>query len=92
MTAAFARQQALAAHLGRFPEDRPRLAAVVLRRVHGTGHPAEQQPELVEAAAQWIEDREPDWILVNAGETIDQVLRYVEMIVAGVGIPHDATA
>lgn len=89
---AFARQQALTAHLSRFPEDRPQLAAVALRRVRGTGHPAERRPELVEAAAQWIEDREPDWILVNADETIDLLLRYAEMIAAGVGIPRAATA
>ena len=89
---AFARQQALVAHLRRFPEDRPQLAAVASRRVRGTGHPAARHPELVEAAAQWIEDREPDWIFVNADETIDQVLRYVEMVTAGVGIPRTATA
>ncbi|MGH8905213.1 MAG: hypothetical protein ACRD0K_01520 [Egibacteraceae bacterium] len=89
---AFARQQALVAHLDRFPEDRPQLAAVVLRRLHGTGHPAERRPELVEAASRWIEDREPGWILVAADETIDQVVRYVEMIAEGVGLPRAATA
>ncbi|MGH3822973.1 MAG: hypothetical protein ACRDRA_09105 [Pseudonocardiaceae bacterium] len=81
----FARQQALAAHFERFPEDRPRLAAVTLRRVAGTDHPAQRHPEVVEAVADWVEDREPDWLLVSVDETVDQVLRHVEMIAAGVG-------
>lgn len=83
---AFARQQALATHVERFPEDRPRLAAVTLRRVAGTDHPAERHPDVVEAVAEWVEGREPDWMLVSVDETVDQVLRHVEMIAAGVGI------
>jgi hypothetical protein len=83
---AFARQQALATHFGRFPEDRPRLATVALRRVAGTGHPAERHPAIVEAVAEWVEGREPDWMLVSVDKTVDQVLRYVEMIAAGVGV------
>ncbi|MGH3693186.1 MAG: hypothetical protein ACRDRX_04165 [Pseudonocardiaceae bacterium] len=83
---AFARQQALATHLKRFPEDRPRLAAVALRRVAGTDHPAQRHPDIVEAVAQWVESREPDWPLISVDETVDQVLRHVEMIAAGVGI------
>jgi 3',5'-cyclic AMP phosphodiesterase CpdA len=82
---AFARQQALASHFERFPEDRPRLAAVTLRRVAGTDHPAQQHPDVVEAVAQWVESREPDWLLVSVDATVDQVLRHVEMIAAGVG-------
>ncbi len=83
---AFARQQALATHGERFPEDRPRLATVALRRVAGTGHPAEQHPDVVEAVAEWVEGRDPDWMLVSVDETVDQVLRHVEMIAAGVGV------
>lgn len=52
---AFARQQALATHFDRFPEDRPRLAAVTLRRVAGTDHPAERHPDVIEAVAKWVE-------------------------------------
>lgn len=81
----FARQQALTTHFDRFPEDRPHLAAVALRRVAGTGHPAERHPDAVQAVAQWVEGREPDWMLVSVDETVDQVLRHVEMIAAGVG-------
>lgn len=85
----FARQQALAAHIERFPEDRPRLAAVTLRRAAGTGHPAEQHPGIVEAVAQWVEGREPDWLLTSVDDTVDQVLRHVEMIAAlGVRPPN----
>lgn len=81
----FARQQALTSHFERFPEDRPRLAAVTLRRVAGTDHPGQRHPALVEAVAQWVEDRQPDWLLTSVDETVDQVLRHVEMIAAGVG-------
>ena len=49
---AFARQRAFAAHFDRFPEDRPRLVAVALRRVAGTGHPAEGRADVVEAVAE----------------------------------------
>lgn len=83
---AFARQQAFTAHFDRFPEDRPRLAAVTLRRVAGTGHPAEGHADVVEAVAEWIETREPDWVVRAADETVDHALRYVEMVVAGVGV------
>jgi ADP-ribose pyrophosphatase YjhB (NUDIX family) len=83
---AFARQRAFAAHFDRFPEDRPRLVAVALRRVAGTGHPAEGRADVVEAVAEWIEAREPDWMVRAADETVDHTLRYVEMIVAGVGV------
>ncbi|MGH3933017.1 MAG: hypothetical protein ACRDTF_23930 [Pseudonocardiaceae bacterium] len=89
---AFARQRALAAHLERFPEDRPRLAEVALRRVAGTGHPAEHHPDVVEAVADWVEGREPNWVLAAADETVDQVLRHVEMIAAGVGTRSTSVA
>lgn len=89
---AFARQRALAAHFERFPEDRPRLAEVALRRVAGTGHPAEHHPEVLEAVADWVEGREPDWVLVAADDTVDQVLRHVEMIAAGVGVQSTSVA
>lgn len=82
----FARQQAFATHFERFPADRPRLAAVTLRRVAGSGHPAERHPDVVEAVAEWVEGREPDWMLISVDETVDQVLRHVEMIAAGVGV------
>lgn len=89
---AFARQQALAAHLERFPEDRPRLVEVALRRAAGTGHPAEHHPDVVEGVADWVEGREPDWVLTTADETVDQVLRHVEMIVAGIGAQSTSVA
>jgi len=86
------RIQALASHFTRFPDDRPRLAAVTLRRVAGTGHPAQRHPDVVEAVAEWVEGREPDWMIVSVDETVDQVLSHVEMIAAGVGVrpPHVA--
>jgi 3',5'-cyclic AMP phosphodiesterase CpdA len=56
-------QQAFVAHFDRFPEDRPRLTAVTLRCLAGTGHPAEDHADVVEAVAEWIEAREPDWIV-----------------------------
>jgi len=84
---ASARQQALTAHFERFPADRPRLAAVALRRVASTGHPAEHHPDIVEAVVKRVESREPDWMILAADETVDQtvdqVLHHVEMIVAG---------
>lgn len=83
----FARQHALAAHLDHFPTDRPSLAAVARRRVSGTGHPAERRPEILDDIAGWVERREPDWLLTNADETVDHVLRVAEMIVDGVGAP-----
>ena len=86
------RQRAFAAHFDRFPEDRPRLASVTLRRVAGTGHPAEGHPDVVEAVAEWIEAREPDWVVRTADETVDHVLRYVEMVVTGVGLRPTSAA
>ncbi|MCA1676435.1 MAG: hypothetical protein LC799_31110 [Actinobacteria bacterium] len=89
---AFARRQALATHFTRFPTDRPRLAAVTLRRVAGTGHAAERHPDVVEAVAEWVESREPDWVFFAADETVDQVLRHVEMVAAGVGVRPPSVA
>ncbi|MGH3768066.1 MAG: hypothetical protein ACRDTX_23450 [Pseudonocardiaceae bacterium] len=83
---AFAKREAFATHLERFPEDRPQLAAVTLRRVAGTDHLAQRHPDVVEAVARWVEGREPDWLLVSVDEAVHQVLRHVEMIVAGVGV------
>jgi hypothetical protein len=83
---AFVRQQALAAHFDRFPNDVPSLAAVARRRVQGSGHPAAARPELIDEAANWIEQRRPDWALTGAvDEAVDEVLGYAEMIAAGVG-------
>lgn len=89
---AFARQQALVSHFERFPADRPRLAVVALRRVAGTGHPAEDHPDVVETVAAWVEGREPNWVLLAADETVDQVLSHVEMIAAGVGVRPSSVA
>lgn len=89
---AFARQQALAAHFQQFPEDRPRLAAVALRRIAGTGHPGERHPDIVEAVADWVERHVPDWVITTADATVDQVLCYVEMIDAGVGVRPPSVA
>jgi hypothetical protein len=79
---AFARQQALAAHLARFPHDHPELDAVVRRRVSGTDHPAALHEQLTIAAAQRYEQRHPDWALSGeADHAVDQVLDLVEMLV-----------
>jgi hypothetical protein len=79
---AFARQQALAAHLGRFPHDRPELEAVVRRRVSGTSHPAAVHEQLTIAAAQRYEQRHPDWAVSGeVDHAVDQVLELVEMLV-----------
>jgi len=79
---AFARQQALAAHLARFPHDQPELEAVVRRRVSGTGHPAALHEELTVAAAQRYAQRHPDWAVSGAVDhAVDQVLELVEMLV-----------
>lgn len=75
----------------RFPAAQPRLSAVVLRRAAGSGHPATQHPDLVEAVADWIERREPAWVRTAADDTVDRVLDYVEMLASGVGVdPVDA--
>jgi transposase len=79
---AFARQQALAAHLARFPSDQPELEAVVRRRVSGTDHPAARHEELTAAAAQRYAQRHPDWAVSGAADhAVDQVLELVEMLV-----------
>lgn len=80
----FVRQRALAAHIVRFPSDRPTLAAVAKRRVSGTDHPADRRPDLVAVAAEHVERRRPDWL--SAGEVdaaVDLVLDHVEMLAAG---------
>lgn len=79
---AFARQRAVAEHLGRFPDDQPELETVVLRRVSGTDHPAALHEQLTVEAAQRYARRHPDWAV--AGEVdhaVDQVLELVEMLV-----------
>jgi hypothetical protein len=79
---AFARQQALAAHLARFPSDQPDLEAVVRRRVGGTDHPAARHDEVTVAAAQRYAQRHPDWAVSGAVDhAVDQVLDLVEMLV-----------
>ena len=79
---AFARQQALAAHLVQFPHDQPDLEAVVRRRVSGTDHPAARHEEVTLAAAQRYEQRHPDWAATgDVDHAVDQVLELVEMLV-----------
>lgn len=79
---AFARQQALAAHLTQFPHDQPDLEAVVRRRVSGTDHPAALHEQLTVAAAQRYAQRHPDWAVSGAVDhAVDQVLELVEMLV-----------
>jgi hypothetical protein len=79
---AFARQQALATHLGRYPHDQPELAAVVRRRVSGTDHPAALHEQLTVTVAQRYEQRHPDWAVSGeADHAVDQVLELVEMLV-----------
>lgn len=80
---AFARQQALADHIARFPGDQPDLEAVVRRRVSGTDHPAAHHEHLTVEAARRYEQRHPDW--AASGEVdraVDQVLELVELLVA----------
>ena len=77
---AFARQQALAAHLARFPADQPELESVVRRRVSGTDHPAALHAELTAAASRRYAQRHPDWAVSGAVDhAVDQVLELVEM-------------
>lgn len=90
---AFARHQAVVAHLDRFPEDQPSLADVAGRRVHGTGHPAAHRPDLVSDVAGWVERRRPDWAAAaDMDQVVDTVLDHVEMLAAGVGDRPVATA
>jgi hypothetical protein len=44
--------------------------------VAATDHPAQRHPDVVEAVAEWIEDREPDWMVLGMDETVDQVVRH----------------
>ena len=81
----FARQAAFNAHFAAFPDDTPRLAEVARRRVSGTDHPAAAEPGLVGEVAAEIERREPGWALTALDDTVDDVLGYVELLVAGVG-------
>jgi hypothetical protein len=82
----FVRRQALAEHFSKFPADVPRLADVAKRRVQGSEHPGASHPELVDEAAEWVEQRRPEWALSGAvDDTVDEVLGYVEMLAAGVG-------
>jgi hypothetical protein len=79
---AFARQQALAAHLARFPHDQPALEAVVRRRVSGSDHPAALHEQVTVAAAQRYEQRHPDWAVSGGVDhAVEQVLELVEMLV-----------
>jgi hypothetical protein len=50
-------KQTLATHFAQFPATRPRLAAVPLRRIASTDHPAARHPHVVEALSchQWAE-------------------------------------
>lgn len=80
---AFARQQALAEHLARFPDDQPDLEAVVHRRVSGTDHPAALHEQLTVEAARRYAQRHPDWAVSGeVDHAVDQVLELVEMLVA----------
>lgn len=82
---AFVRQQALADHLARHPEDQPSLAAVVLRRVDGSDHPAVDRPEFVRRTADRVEARWPDWAMSGrVDEAVERVLEHVELLVDGV--------
>jgi hypothetical protein len=82
----FVRQRALAEHFAAFPSDMPTLAAVAHRRVRGTDHPGAARPELIDAAAAWLEQRRPEWATAGlVDSTVDEVLAYVEMLAAGVG-------
>src|SRR5438552_4125194 len=78
---AFVRQRALAEHFAAYPSDIPTLAAVAHRRVRGTDHPGAARPELIDAAAAWLEQRRPEWAAAGlVDSTIDEVLGYVEML------------
>lgn len=89
---AFARREALAQHFRRFPGDGPSLAAVTLRRVRGTDHPATHRPDLVDEVAAWVEGEQPGWATGAVDETVDLVLGYVTMLAAGVGVERRAVA
>lgn len=90
---AFARQRAIVAHLDRFPEDRPSLAAVAGRRIRGTGHPAARRPDLVADVAGWLEQRRPDWAVApDMDQVVDNVLDHVEMLSSGIGERPAASA
>lgn len=83
---AFVRQRALAEHFATYPSDIPSLAGVAHRRIRGTDHPGVSRPELVDAAAAWVEQRRPEWAAAGLVDpTVDEVLGYVEMLAAGVG-------
>lgn len=81
----FFRQRSLAEHFSKFPEDVPSLAAVARRRVEGSDHPAKDRPDLIAETAEWVQNQRPDWAIVAADETVDEVLGYVELLIAGVG-------
>ena len=77
----FARQQALAAHFAKYPEDVPSLADVAHRRVLGTDHPAASKPELVDTLASLVEQQWPDCVSSgHVDEAVDRVLQMVETL------------
>jgi hypothetical protein len=88
----FVRRRALAEHFTKFPADLPRLADVAKRRIQGSEHPGVSHPELVDEAAAWVEQRRPEWAFTAVDDTVDEVLGYVEMLVAGVGRPRRRSA
>lgn len=56
------------------------------RRVQRSVHPGVSQPEPIDEAAAWVEPRPPEWAMTEAvDDTVDEVLGYAEMLVAGVG-------
>jgi hypothetical protein len=89
----FVRRTALAEHFRLFPEDVPTLAEVAHRRVRGTEHPAASHPQLVDQAASWFAARRPQWAQTGAvDDTVDDLLGYVEMLAAGVGVDRPLSA
>ena len=89
----FARQQALAAHFAAYPEDVPSLAAVAHHRIRLTDHPGVSKPQLVDDVAAWYEQRWPGRVASgHVDEAVEEVLRSVELLAAGVGRRHRRTA
>lgn len=75
----FARQQALAEHFAKYPDDVPELVDIAKLRVSGTDHVAVERPDLVELAAAHVEREHPDWVIRGKVDiAVDTVLDMVE--------------
>ena len=79
----FIRHRGLAEHFTEFPEDLPTLAGVAKGRIRGTGHEAEQHPDVIDRVAAHVEQQVPRWAFDGSLDaTVERVLDITEAVLA----------